>query len=452
MNKLRMIHVSQLCECIAINNELLADAGTLTPPRLVIVNSGDQEFQLDAVLRASSPLLNAQSGNHHRHHHHHHHHLLREHSPSSESGDVMRHFSPLLVTPISAPIPARSPLPPPSPKPYSLFERDHSFDSDTTIGSDMFGSSDEATIRKPSKESNIGASKWARAKKLVTLMLYFRRKKYPWVQLAGHHDGFKIPTENSSWICKKGSKYEKLALSELMQDPLKPFVPEYGGTVVENDIEYLQMSNLMSWFDTPNIMDCKMGCRTYLESEVDTVTLRKDLLAKMVQIDPNEPSEEEKAHGIHKLRYMKFRDDVTSSSSLKFRIDACKTRDEHAFSLKSLNERGEIRRLFKSYLHNDVSITKALHSVLARLKSLRETLIRSPFFKHHEVIGSSLLFACDVQGNTGVWMIDFAKTINREREILHTVPWIPSSGSFEDEYLIGLDHVIAIFEEIGAEL
>jgi hypothetical protein len=49
-----------------------------------------------------------------------------------------------------------------------------------------------------------------------------------------------------------------------MQDPLKPFVPEYGGTVVENDIEYLQMSNLMSWFDTPNIMDCKMGCRLVL--------------------------------------------------------------------------------------------------------------------------------------------------------------------------------------------
>jgi hypothetical protein len=30
-----------------------------------------------------------------------------------------------------------------------------------------------------------------------------------------------------------------------------------------------------------------------------------------------------------------------------------------------------------------------------------------------QLVGSSLLFACDVHGNTGVWMIDFAKTIDR---------------------------------------
>ena len=95
------------------------------------------------------------------------------------------------------------------------------------------------------------------------------------VQLAGHKDGFKI-SESSSWIGKKGNKYEKvrsqwrafyrptsrqLALKELMEDPLKPFVPEFGGVELENGVEFLQLSNLLARFDTPNIMDCKVGCR-----------------------------------------------------------------------------------------------------------------------------------------------------------------------------------------------
>ena len=46
-----------------------------------------------------------------------------------------------------------------------------------------------------------------------------------------------------------------------MEDPLKPFVPEFGGVEIENGVEFLQLSNLLSRFDTPNIMDCKVGCR-----------------------------------------------------------------------------------------------------------------------------------------------------------------------------------------------
>ena len=45
--------------------------------------------------------------------------------------------------------------------------------------------------------------------------------------------------------------------------------------------------------------------RTYLESEVDTVKKRKDLLEKMLAIDPHAATPEEKENGITKLRYMK---------------------------------------------------------------------------------------------------------------------------------------------------
>lgn len=317
-------------------------------------------------------------------------------------------------------------------------DSEFSLDSDTTLGS--ISSSDEFVSSKK------GPSMWRKARKIVHVM-NFRRKKYPWVQLAGHSDGFKV-TDNQSWIHKKGSKYEKLAFTNLMSDVLKPFVPEFLGAVVEHDAEYLQIENLISSFESPNIMDCKMGCRTYLESETDTVTLRKDLLAKMVQIDPHEPSEEEKLNGITKLRYMKFRDDATSSRTLQFRIDACKTRHTESYSLKRLNERTEIMRLFHAFVTNGTNEDKVITSILTRLHALRSTLVQSEFFRHHEVIGSSLLFACDVKGKTGVWMIDFAKTIPREVEIQHNFPWIPSTGSYEDEYLLGLDHVIELFTEL----
>ena len=46
-----------------------------------------------------------------------------------------------------------------------------------------------------------------------------------------------------------------------------------------------------------------MGVRTFLESEVTKTTKRKDLLEKMMKLDPNEPTAEEKEHGITKLRY-----------------------------------------------------------------------------------------------------------------------------------------------------
>ncbi len=45
--------------------------------------------------------------------------------------------------------------------------------------------------------------------------------------------------------------------------------------------------------------------RTWLENEVDSVTCRLDLLAKMMDIDPNEPTAEERQRGVTKLRYMK---------------------------------------------------------------------------------------------------------------------------------------------------
>lgn len=84
---------------------------------------------------------------------------------------------------------------------------------------------------------------------------------------------------------------------------------------------------------------------------------------------------------------------------------------------------------------------------MQRLRAIRATLHRSDFFQTHEVIGSSLLFVHD-RAQASIWLIDFAKTIQlpANTEITHSNKW--SVGNHEDGYLIGINNLIGIFEEI----
>ena len=70
-------------------------------------------------------------------------------------------------------------------------------------------------------------------------------------------------------------------LKVLMKDILRPYVPEYRGVVTSDDgaSSYLQLQDLLSEFESPCVMDCKIGVRTYLEEELakakDKPKLRK---------------------------------------------------------------------------------------------------------------------------------------------------------------------------------
>ncbi|XP_005185044.2 uncharacterized protein LOC101889245 [Musca domestica] len=300
-------------------------------------------------------------------------------------------------------------------------------------------------------------SGWRKIRNIVQWTPFFqtyKKQRYPWVQLAGHQGNFKAGTEQGT-VLKKLCPKEEDCFHILMKDVLRPYVPEYKGQVTSEDGElYLQLQDLLSDFYQPCVMDCKIGVRTYLEEELSKAKekpkLRKDMYEKMIQIDPNAPSEEEhKAKGVTKPRYMVWRETISSTATLGFRIEGIKKSDGTSTKdFKTTKSREQIKAAFKEFVNG---FPHAMPRYLQRLRAIRATLECSDFFRSHEVIGSSLLFVHD-RKQANVWLIDFAKTVHLPENhfISHNSTW--KVGNHEDGYLIGINNLIDIYSELEMEI
>ncbi|XP_014732922.1 PREDICTED: inositol-trisphosphate 3-kinase B [Sturnus vulgaris] len=293
---------------------------------------------------------------------------------------------------------------------------------------------------------------WRKIKNMVhwsPFVMSFK-KKYPWIQLAGHAGSFKAAANGR--ILKKHCESEQRCLDRLMNDVLKPYVPAYHGDVVKDGERYNQMEDLLAEFDSPCVMDCKMGVRTYLEEELIKArkkpSLRKDMYQKMIEVDPDAPTEEENVlRAVTKPRYMQWRETISSTATLGFRIEGIKKEDGTVNrDFKKTRTKEQVMEAFSEFTRGNRNV---LNSYLNRLKGIRATLETSPFFKCHEVIGSSLLFIHDKQEQAKVWMIDFGKTtpLPEGQVLQHNVPWV--EGNREDGYLWGLDNLIQILTELS---
>ncbi|XP_062406364.1 inositol-trisphosphate 3-kinase B [Sardina pilchardus] len=295
---------------------------------------------------------------------------------------------------------------------------------------------------------------WKKIKNMVhwsPFVMSFK-KKYPWIQLAGHAGSFKAGANGR--ILKKHCECEQRCLDWLMRDVLKPFVPAYHGDVEKDGEKYNQMDDLLAEFDLPCVMDCKMGVRTYLEEELTKArkkpSLRSDMYQKMIEVDPVAPTaEESEQKAVTKPRYMQWRETISSTATLGFRIEGIKKEDGTVNrDFKKTKSREQVTEAFHDFVKGNKNI---LTSYLSRLKDIRDTLETSAFFKTHEVIGSSLLFVHDKREHAKVWMIDFGKTtpLPEGQTLSHRATW--AEGNREDGYLYGLDHLIDILEEMVAQ-
>ncbi|XP_061099194.1 inositol-trisphosphate 3-kinase A [Conger conger] len=292
---------------------------------------------------------------------------------------------------------------------------------------------------------------WKKIKNMVhwsPFVMSFK-KKYPWIQLAGHAGSFKAGANGR--ILKKHCECEQRCLDWLMRDVLRPYVPAYHGDVEKDGEKYNQMDDLLAEFDLPCVMDCKMGVRTYLEEELTKArkkpSLRSDMYKKMIEVDPDAPTmEEHQQQAVTKPRYMQWRETISSTATLGFRIEGIKKEDGTVNrDFKKTKSREQVTEAFQDFVKGNKNILK---SYLDRLKDVRDTLEISPFFKTHEVIGSSLLFVHDKREQAMVWMIDFGKTtpLPEGQVLCHRAEW--AEGNREDGYLWGLDHLIDILTDM----
>jgi len=292
--------------------------------------------------------------------------------------------------------------------------------------------------------------------------------------------------------------YRKLNADK--DDPMHEFIPKFAGEaevrLQRDDDEteyppgrYIRLSNVLLEFGQPFVMDVKMGVRSFLENECKSQKLRDDLYQRMLEISPEEPTAEERAKkAITKHRWMSFRDNLSSSVKLGFRIDGMagpghlKLRSD-AFT--TLREKEEIvqellgflppaprrfRRMMRASLKDlgedasrlapvtddlNVLYTKidVANEIVENLRRILRAFERSKFFKAHEFVGSSLLFvAADKPPMGKVFMIDFAKTypLPDGVAINHRSAW--ELGNHEDGILFGLENCIICWEEVIALL
>ncbi|VDM46218.1 unnamed protein product [Toxocara canis] len=182
--------------------------------------------------------------------------------------------------------------------------------------------------------------------------------------------------------------------------------------------------------------------RTFSECDVQNNAKRADLYQKMIAQNPCEPTEEERQEmAITKLRYMQFREKESSSASLGFRIEAAKMPGGVLKkSFKKVKTRDEVADTLHAFFGDRSEMVRK--QLLYRLRRMREAAQQSYFFKHHEVVGSSLLLIYD-DVHAGVWMIDFAKSVPVEGHIMdHRSEW--QLGNHEDGYFTGLDNLIKV--------
>ncbi|XP_071354143.1 inositol-trisphosphate 3-kinase A [Trachinotus anak] len=276
-----------------------------------------------------------------------------------------------------------------------------------------------------------------------------QRRKLNWVQLAGHKGNFKAADEGT--ILKKFSENEMQCFEKLRGDVLLPFVPGYHGVVEKEGESFLHMTDLLANFDLPNVMDCKMGVRTYLEEELvrarERPKPREDLYKKMVEVDSEGPTPQEHSQrGVTKPRYMQWRETMSSTNTLGFRIEGIKKCDGTCRTdFKKTRSKQDVIQVFNDFVGGNINI---ITSYLSRLTEIRQALKMSEFFKQHEVIGSSLLFIHDHTGNAQVWIIDFGKTtaLPEGQMLNHDIPW--QEGNREDGYLWGLENLIHTLESV----
>ena len=237
------------------------------------------------------------------------------------------------------------------------------------------------------------------------------------------------------------------------------------------DVHEIHMQDLVAAMTVPCALSLLMGTRTITPDDFtpERNQMKPKLLASMLAIAPDGPTEEEKSAGaISRMRYLRFLDESTSTASLGFRIDAAKTvigpagadsQPEklplpNGLTLAKLREEADISTAFGVFLRNDAALAKAF---LQKLEALASALNRSAFFPRHAFLRTTLLMVFDDTARTSkveLKMMNFgdAYALPAGEQLDHTAAWDGSATSHADGYLIGVQSLIRILKDLTTKL
>uniref|UniRef100_A0A8C2KQZ6 Kinase n=1 Tax=Cyprinus carpio TaxID=7962 RepID=A0A8C2KQZ6_CYPCA len=325
---------------------------------------------------------------------------------------------------------------------HSSASSSSSFNNSSAESDEVFSENEDTATRRQTMKK---CRSW---RTFLTMMQWSKRTQSSWIQLAGHQGNVRL--SEGGEVLKRFCEVEAVCLQVLMSDALCQFVPHYFGHISQDGEQYIRLEDLLSGLKNPVIMDCKMGVRTYQEEEISkarsNAIVRSDMYQKMVKVDPAAPTAEEHAQrGVTKLRYLQWRDDSSSTSSLGFRIEGIVMGNGKVLrDFYKTRTEAQVTETLLTFTRRQVHILEAYES---RLQALNKALKESNFFNRHEIIGSSLLFVHDCSNKANIWMIDFGKTIPTPEDVQlrHDVPWM--EGNREDGYLIGLTSLITLLGE-----
>ena len=161
----------------------------------------------------------------------------------------------------------------------------------------------------------------------------------PWIQIAGHMDCF-VPFENNRKVAKAikedRSEYNNYVLID-ENDALFAFLPPFHGlleekiklqidSAIHKHDEWLVLSNVLTGYIEPVVMDVKMGKETCGAKQYHVkMTKRRDLFEKFCDLEfPLEllSEDEIRDQAVSKFRYAELRDKISTTSQYGFRIEA----------------------------------------------------------------------------------------------------------------------------------
>ena len=162
-----------------------------------------------------------------------------------------------------------------------------------------------------------------------------------WIQITGHIDCF-VPFEDNQKVAKamksrdRSEYHNYLSIDE--KDTIFPFLPQFHGLLEEkvkirinhaelsNSDEWFVLSNVLTGFRDPVVMDVKMGRSNCNMRQYNVMSAkRKDLYKKIIDLDfPIDllTGEEKREEAVTKLRYVELRDTMSTTAQFGFRIDA----------------------------------------------------------------------------------------------------------------------------------